>query len=509
MTKTEERIDRIARTALFWLRGERSYLSSAVRCGDRNLSAPLYSLVASRLDERTLLLQELLLSTDGTHHVHRSWTLRRERKWEAVSLEKGGAPVFLKDLPDEAEDLDRRLDVLLQGSAPGALYFAEEVAAAHRTMGDLKIASSERLPARLLRWFNRTVFRPTVFYPVLAGAALLLSLFSGGYYARISEVKRTVDEQVHSLDSFLVEAEDDLVMLKRQIERDKDTFEFNRRNAYISVRRLQEELPAWLPARRESYALIAANIEEAVSYGEIIYEMSRLPSEEYQARIFLATDPQKTIPLSRFRSAFPSLGYPVQIPNQGIDGRGFRITDGYMDRREHPLGTGGTMPHFAVDIINVGNISAVNYSGEIIREGFHPGFVVAAREGVVKAIGQDDGYGWNIEVQHPLEQEVLDSFPDAVAFSTYYAHLADRPVLEPGMEVSAGQPLGVIGETGRTTGPHLHFEVRVYHLRGRYWDSKLGSFDKVNPFPEQKATEGSVPLMVPERAVAGTLGPAR
>ncbi len=52
----------------------------------------------------------------------------------------------------------------------------------------------------------------------------------------------------------------------------------------------------------------------------------------------------------------------------------------------------------------------------------------------------------------------------------YYAHLSAFGV-KPGQTVRAGQPIGVAGSTGHSTGPHLHFEIR--DPQGRYIDPNL------------------------------------
>ena len=74
--------------------------------------------------------------------------------------------------------------------------------------------------------------------------------------------------------------------------------------------------------------------------------------------------------------------------------------------------------------------------------------VGASMSGTVRFAGRRGGYGNLVVVDH------------GHGISTYYAHLAAVAV-SPGTEVAAGQFLGYVGSTGRSTGPHLHYEVRA------------------------------------------------
>lgn len=50
-------------------------------------------------------------------------------------------------------------------------------------------------------------------------------------------------------------------------------------------------------------------------------------------------------------------------------------------------------------------------------------------------------------------------------FQTLYAHMKDGPIHKKGDKVKKGEILGVVGSTGRSTGPHLHFEVGIGGLK--------------------------------------------
>lgn len=71
----------------------------------------------------------------------------------------------------------------------------------------------------------------------------------------------------------------------------------------------------------------------------------------------------------------------------------------------------------------------------------------AAAKGTVSFVGQKSGYGNVVEVSH------------GNGLITRYAHMS-RFAAKVGQKVPAGAVIGAIGNTGRSTGPHLHFEVR-------------------------------------------------
>lgn len=76
--------------------------------------------------------------------------------------------------------------------------------------------------------------------------------------------------------------------------------------------------------------------------------------------------------------------------------------------------------------------------------------VHATADGTVQTAGMATGYGREIVLDHGNGIETL------------YGHLSGFAVT-PGQEVREGQVIGYIGMSGRTTGPHLHYEVRIHN----------------------------------------------
>lgn len=76
--------------------------------------------------------------------------------------------------------------------------------------------------------------------------------------------------------------------------------------------------------------------------------------------------------------------------------------------------------------------------------------IYAAGDGVIQFSGWQTGYGNKIEIEH------------VNGFETAYAHMSRIAAgMRPGVRVRQGQVIGYVGSTGYSTGPHLHFEVRI------------------------------------------------
>jgi murein DD-endopeptidase MepM/ murein hydrolase activator NlpD len=76
--------------------------------------------------------------------------------------------------------------------------------------------------------------------------------------------------------------------------------------------------------------------------------------------------------------------------------------------------------------------------------------VRATQQGKIKAVGPQGAYGNAVVLEH------------ANGYETVYGHLSGFAKINPNQTISQGTLLGYVGSTGRSTGPHLHYELRKY-----------------------------------------------
>ena len=107
---------------------------------------------------------------------------------------------------------------------------------------------------------------------------------------------------------------------------------------------------------------------------------------------------------------------PLKIP--------LRITSKYSEIRAGKV-------HQGVDFrLSIGDTIYSSFCGEVRIEAYHP-----------------DGYGNVVVIRNYNMSETL------------YGHL-DKSLVRNGQKITVGQPIGIGGNTGTSTGPHLHFEIR-------------------------------------------------
>lgn len=129
--------------------------------------------------------------------------------------------------------------------------------------------------------------------------------------------------------------------------------------------------------------------------------------------------------LLRYKAAKEHLDMaPVHMPIAG----NYRQSSGYGNRRD-PF-TGNRAFHSGLDFAAPTGTP-----------------VLSAADGVVSYVGERAGYGKVVEVDH------------GNGLITRYGHLSAY-IAQEGQRVVTGMPIAKVGSTGRSTGPHLHFEVR-------------------------------------------------
>lgn len=123
---------------------------------------------------------------------------------------------------------------------------------------------------------------------------------------------------------------------------------------------------------------------------------------------------------------------PIAEPRRSSDSRvALPRLSSHFGRRGDPI-HGGAAMHYGIDI--PGRLGTP---------------VLASAAGVVRFAGTAGSYGGMVEIDHDG------------AYGTRYAHLS-RILVRPGTRVVQGQPVALMGSTGRSTGSHLHFEVRIH-----------------------------------------------
>jgi len=221
-----------------------------------------------------------------------------------------------------------------------------------------------------------------------------------------------------------------------------------------ALARLKQESQAQLEALTVRLATLQARLLRMEALGERITSVAQLDSGEFD----FTTDPAVGGPLSEdavpyappaFIDAISELELQIADRAQQLE-----ILEGLMAERQ-----------FEADVsltgrpVKQGWISSPfgrrtdPFTGQLA---WHSGIdfataaagadIVSVAAGVITAAGDREGYGLAVDINH------------GNGYVTRYGH-AERILVEVGDIITKGQVIALVGSTGRSTGPHVHFEV--------------------------------------------------
>ena len=267
--------------------------------------------------------------------------------------------------------------------------------------------------------------------------ALLLTAIAGagyGIFQKYQKAKLEKDLQVSA------EEIEQLVQAKKQVELELVAVNEEMESIRRMIEKIQDALGIlgqgggsgnmdWLPEEAEAHTHIQQ--EDTSSVPDAVIE-----SERMQGSLTPSILKQEVQPLYDYVSAqqrqidgYPSI-LPVKLQKANGEKHVFWYSSGF-GWRTHPL-TRKREFHHGLDIKTRAGVP-----------------VIAAADGTILKAERNGYLGKTIEIAH-----------DAPQFKTQYAHLKDYAEgLKVGQKVKRGQIIGYVGNTGRSTGAHLHYGI--------------------------------------------------
>ncbi len=246
----------------------------------------------------------------------------------------------------------------------------------------------------------------------------------------VRSVGQTIKELIDGLNRDLESVENkkkEILETRSEKEKEKESLEKSRSDLQVLYDKSEKLLSELQETEQDAKRRIDQNDAEIKAIDaqiERYYAEQRRLEEEAKRRREAGQNP--IVPARNLVKHVG--GYTWPVPGY------HRITSGFTDSQ------GRAHVHGAIDIAGAGI-----YGAPIVASG--SGRVIVANAG-----GWGGGYGHYVIIDHGNGK------------STLYGHMSNVCV-KTGQSVSAGQQIGNVGNTGFSTGPHLHFEYRVNGIR--------------------------------------------
>jgi hypothetical protein len=358
--------------------------------------------------------------------------LERKRAKEAEKIEK------LKAQKSEIEDAIKRLDEKKQTIELNISDYNVKIDKMEKTIAkvEIEIKAAEKVENEqydIMKKRIRYMYEngESDYFDIILGSKSVEDLLNQGeYMAKISDYDNTL------LDRY---KEAKRIAKEKKVEKEEKLAELNMTLAELEIKKAENERLA--QAKGVQMEKFAALIKEA---GNKIseYDLEIGKKEQYIDQLIAAAEKAERERREReAREAAARLANQANQTGQIVTGKASaagmiwpmpsssRITSGFGYRSEVMYGSGTF--HNGIDI-------AVNAGTPII----------AAKAGRVIGAGYHYSMGNHVIIDH------------GGGVYTVYMH-ASRLLVSVGQEVSRGQTIALVGSTGMSTGPHLHFSVKI------------------------------------------------
>ena len=358
--------------------------------------------------------------------------LERKRAKEAEKIEK------LKAQKSEIEDAIKRLDEKKQTIELNISDYNVKIDKMEKTIAkvEIQIKAAEKVENEqydIMKKRIRYMYEngESDYFDIILGSKSVEDLLNQGeYMAKISDYDNTL------LDRY---KEAKRIAKEKKVEKEEKLAELNMTLAELEIKKAENERLA--QAKGVQMEKFAALIKEA---GNKIseYDLEIGKKEQYIDQLIAAAEKAERERREReAREAAARLANQANQTGQIVTGKASaagmiwpmpsssRITSGFGYRSEVMYGSGTF--HNGIDI-------AVNAGTPII----------AAKAGRVIGAGYHYSMGNHVIIDH------------GGGVYTVYMH-ASRLLVSVGQEVSRGQTIALVGSTGMSTGPHLHFSVKI------------------------------------------------
>ena len=386
-----------------------------------------------QLDGQIAANKNKLNALKGKKEKQKEYLETLEKQLDTVEEKATSLQVQVNTLDKSISKLDKQIDSLtkdIKKTKKQIKKAEDDIVTMEETIENTSDRMAEKLRASYMKGSESTL-------QILMGADSLAS-----FMTRLEMMKRTSEKDKKDIEDF----RDTVVSLKdtrKQLISDKKALDEKREERKESKEKLVTERSA-LKKKQKEYNSTVSQLEN--QYDEVDDYVKELDksSAAYESYIKKLEKEKKAADAEIDRILKE---YYQNQPTGGNANGSYDTSSSWA----WPLGSASCYISSHYGYRNP-SISGWGFHGgtDITGGGIHGKPVYATKAGkVITAVTINTGYGIYVLIDH------------GNGYSSLYAHMSARYV-NTGDTVKKGQMIGRVGSTGNSTGPHLHFEIRVY-----------------------------------------------